>query len=159
MGLSGSQVSVMLLLCSRMETDGGGTWFGWYPRSKIAETLGMSERTVADIMTKLKRKGAISTRGKAFSGRCQTYWLMPGEKGIALGKPKSQKGSSAQQTHYVKGSAAEREKGLPQDVKRVGSTLYPLRRKKKEGASTAPSVEGRPSASEGVGYRRAVPTV
>lgn len=155
MGLSGTQERVMLLLVSRMECDERGVWTAVFPRSEMCGLLGISDKTAKDAVRKLKARGLIEAVGKSFSGTSQRYRIMP--HGVAPKVPLNGVAPKVPQRH--KGVAETVRKGWPERYERGTSTATPIRSKKKEGASTAPSVEGRPSASEGVGYRRAVPTV
>lgn len=132
MGLSGTQERILLLLVSRMESDGKGRWYSWYPRVEMADALGLKEDTVRKAIVSLREKGALQTCGKSYSGKCQRYQLMPNVKGC-LSVP----------TITKKGVPTDAEKGSP-DVPKWGvSTGTPLRRKECASASSS-----QPSARE-----------
>lgn len=139
MKLSGTQMRVLLLLISRMEPDGNGGWVAWYPRDEMAELLGLSERTIHDVMIDLKAKGAIKTYKSSHRGLCQRYQIMPDVKVSAYRHPKEEKGVPT-----------ERQKGCPENVQRGRSTGTPLR-KARYGASASLS---QPSAEEEERRRR-----
>ena len=87
MGLSGTQTRVLLLLASRMEQDEMGHWTAWFPREEMADTLGLSERTIRRTVRILVEKKAISRVGKAYNGIVQKYKIMPAYKGVPIMSP------------------------------------------------------------------------
>lgn len=77
------KVAVFLMLWSRAKGDKDGCAYGWFPNREIAETLGVSLKSVTNALSGLKRDGIISLRSAARRGRCATYWLCPGFKAFA----------------------------------------------------------------------------
>lgn len=115
MGLSGTQMRVLLLLIANMQRDKHGNFYAWRQRSEIAATLGLRDETVRKAIAALKDKGAIKIKGKSYSGRCQEYWIMPKIK-VALQIP----------TFSEKGYPTDAEKGTPDVPKRGVSTGHPI---------------------------------
>lgn len=75
--VSATMLSVMALLISRIEQDGQGRFYAWYPRNAMAETLGVSERTVSRAINALGKRGFIRIKEQASRGRVAVYWIMP----------------------------------------------------------------------------------
>lgn len=139
MGLSGTQERVLLLLISRMEPDGKGRWYAWYPRAEMADALGLKEDTVRKAIIALREKGALQTCGKSYSGKCQRYQIMPNAKGY-LSVP----------TILKKGVPTDAEKGSPGVPKRGVYTGLPIRIKECASASLSqPSARNRYKQADG----------
>lgn len=132
----------MLLLVSRMERDERGRWTAVFPRSEMCGVLGLSDKTVKDAVRRLKAHGFIEPVGKSFSGTAQRYRVMP--NGVAPAVPL--KGVAREVPQNRKGVAETVRKGWLERYERGTATATPIRSKKKEGASPAPSCEGRASA-------------
>ena len=132
MGLSGTQERVMLLLVSRMESDGRDGWVAWFPRAEMADVLGISEETVRRAIRHLVDKGALKRIGKAYNSTAQKYKLMPSYKG----------GIAGHLINTERGAHGD-QKGVPRAPIKGVSTGTPIR--KKECASASLS---QPSAKE-----------
>lgn len=131
-GISSTQMSVMLLLIARMQSDGDGRFTTWRSRVEMADVLGKSEKTVRNAVQALKRKGFLLPIGKSFNGKAQQYVVMPTGKGYPHRTP-----------IRVKGCAVEGRKGVPKRAERVPRTAHPLIQS--DGASASSS---QPSARE-----------
>lgn len=140
LGLSGTQERVLLMLIMNMESDSRGEFSAWRPRREVADMLGLSERQVRKAVDALKAKGVIETVGKSHSGCCQRYRIMP------------RKGHPQRDPIQEKGSPERAKKGPLGGPKRGPLTGDPTR--SVEGATTAPSTEGRSSARHEVDYER-----
>lgn len=139
--LSGTQERVMLLLIANMQSMGNGKFKAWCPRAEMAELLGLSETTVRNAIRALIRKGMLKKAGAAYNGKAQEYFLMPTGKGYPSSTPITKKRGCCGGT---KGGAPEVHKGTS-----PAPPTRPL-----EGATTAPSSEGRSSARHDVDYER-----
>ena len=78
MGVIGTSACVMLMLMSRMSFDGDGNAVSWYPRSEMAEEIGVSENAVREAIKGLKRSGALRVRERGRNGLATVYDVMPG---------------------------------------------------------------------------------
>lgn len=130
----------MLMLIMNMESDSRGEFSAWRPRREVADMLGLSERQVRKAVDALKAKGVIEIVGKSHSGCCQRYRIMP------------RKGHPQRDPIQEKGSPERAKKGPLGGPKRGPLTGDPTR--SVEGATTAPSTEGRSSARHEVDYGR-----
>ena len=130
----------MLLLAANMERDAKGRFVSWRPRSEMAEILGVSEVTVRNAIKALTRKMLLRPAGKSYKGTVQRYILMPTGKGYRSSTP-----------IITKGGAVEVPKGVLERSQRGTSTAPPTR--PLEGATTAPSSEGRSSAENTIDYK------
>lgn len=140
MGLSGTQERVLLLLVSRMESDGRGGWTSWFPRAEMADVLGLSEETVRRAIRHLVDKGALKRIGKAYNSTAQKYKLMPAYKGGITGHPnKLERG--AQHDH----------EGVPRTPIKGVSSGTPIRNKECGSASSS-----QPTAREKYGINNPV---
>lgn len=139
MGLSGTQERVLLLLVSRMESDGRGGWVAWFPRAEMSEVLELSEETVRRAIRHLVEKGAIKRIGKAYSSTVQKYKLMPNYKGGISGHPiKTERGAQSDQ------------KGVPSTPIKGVSPGIPIRTKECASASLSqPSARNRYKQADG----------
>ena len=64
--------AVLMELFAYAGEDGGGLWASC-PRSRVAETLGITEVQVKNAVDRLKRIGIISVRDKGRGGRATVY--------------------------------------------------------------------------------------
>ncbi len=131
-GISSTQMSVMLLLIARMQSDGDGRFTTWRSRAEMADVLGKSDRTIKNAVLALKQKGFLLPIGKSYNGKAQQYVVMPTGKGYPQRNP-----------IQLKGVATEGRKGLPERARRGPSTATPLIQS--DGASASSS---QPSARE-----------
>lgn len=139
MGLSGTQMRVLLLLMANMQRDKHGNFYAWRQRSEIANILGLREETVRKAISALKDKGAIKIKGKSYSGRCQEYWIMPKIKVALQIPPISEKGCP---TDAEKGTPHVPKRGVP-----TGPPIIPI-----DGASASlsqPSARNRYKQADG----------
>lgn len=117
-GLSGTQERVLLLLISRMEEQGDGSFTTWYPRAEISATLGISPNTARNAIRGLRGKGIIERIKDAGRRACPHYRIMPVEKGTRSAPPFAEKGTRSAppflpaETHRLRSSEGE-QKGYP----------------------------------------------
>lgn len=149
MGLSARQLEVLLKLITYMERNSRGEYVTSRPRADIAESLGISEEAVRSAINGLKKHGALKSVGSSFSGRTQKYVIMPSDSG-GKGLPRitEKKGGRIP----PKGVSDSTEKGGRIPPIRGAESDTPTRQL--EGATTAPSSEGRSSARHDVDYER-----
>lgn len=117
-GLSGTQMTVMLKLCSRLEFDEHGNAHAWYPLEEMAEETGKKPRTLSKAVSSLKEHGFLKQKSKAYNNHVAEYYVMPGRTwpagkvrtGVA---PKEPEGMKKQALKVRTGVAPLISKGLP----------------------------------------------
>lgn len=85
-GISKTAISVMTCFASNLYTDESGRICTWFPANEMAETLGVSERTIFKAVGSLKQRDFLKEKKRACYGRCTEYWFMP--NGGTLNQPK-----------------------------------------------------------------------
>lgn len=76
-GISRTAISVMTCFASNLYTDESGQMYTWYPVNKMAEKLGVAERTICKAVGSAKQRGFLKEKKRACYGRCTEYWFMP----------------------------------------------------------------------------------
>lgn len=85
-GLSRTAISVMTCFASSLYTDESGRICTWFPVNKMAERLGVTERTIFKAVGSAKQRGFLKEKKRACYRRCTEYWFMP--NGGTLNQPK-----------------------------------------------------------------------
>lgn len=150
MGLSARQLEVLLKLITYMERNSRGEYVTSRSRADIANSLGISENSVRCTINELKKRGALKPVGKSFSGKTQKYVIMPTDGG-GKGLPEITERKRGVESHQKGGSDSIKKGGGIPSIRGVES--HPPTRSV-EGATTAPSTEGRSSARHEVDYER-----
>lgn len=75
--LGRTQLLVMLKLCERLEFDGHGHAYAWYPRGELASELGLTENAVRHVIKRLVASGCLKVQNPGHKGKATVYMVMP----------------------------------------------------------------------------------